>query len=392
MNVGLIPVRGGSKSIPLKNIKKIAGKPLIYYALKSACLSRYLDKVYVCTDSDEIRRTVLNFKENDIVFEKAEVIGRSPRTATDTATSLSAILEFAENYEFDNLAFIQATSPLLTENELDQGFDVFFETGADSVLSVVPQKRFIWKNNEKNFAEPQNYDFRARPRRQDFAEYYVENGAFYITARKTLLKEGNYLSGNIKAVPMNELNYFEIDEPSDWLIIEDLLLKRQEGELKQKVLEKRKIKLFLTDSDGCLTDGGMYYSEDGVELKKFHAKDGMGLRLLREKGIKTGIVTGESLQLIQNRAKKLSLDFCIMGCTDKLEAVRKICKDMEIDLDEVAYMGDDINDLELLRAVAVSASPNDAVRAVKNVVSYQCENNGGQGAVREFIDFLLLDM
>jgi N-acylneuraminate cytidylyltransferase len=81
-----------------------------------------------------------------------------------------------------------------------------------------------------------------------------------------------------------------------------------------------------------------------------------------------------------------------MGCTDKLEAVRKICKDMGIGLDEVAYMGDDINDLEHLWVVAVSASYNEAVRAVKNVVIYQCENNDGQGAVREFIDFLLLDM
>ena len=391
MNVGLIPVRGGSKSIPLKTIKEIAGKPLIYYSLKAACLSKCLDKVYVCTDSEEIRETVLNIIEKDEMFAKAEVIGRSPATATDTATSLSAIIEFAEKYEFETLAFIQATSPLLTGEELDQGFKVFFESNADSVLSVVPQKRFIWKKNEKNFAEPQNYDFRARPRRQDFSEYYVENGAFYITKRKTLLKEGNYLSGNIKMVPMNELTYFEIDEPSDWLIIEELLRKREEAKGRQRKSKKNKIKLFLSDSDGCLTDGGMYYAEDGTELKKYNAKDGMGFRLLKEKGIMTGIITGEDLQLIKNRAKKLNMDFCITGCQNKLDAVKKICTDMGIGLEDIAYIGDDLNDLELLSAVGLSASPKNAVNAVKDKVCYVCEKQGGEGAVREFIDFILKD-
>ena len=115
MNVAFIPVRGGSKSIPLKNIKPICGKPLVYWTVKAACGCKYIDRVYIATDSDKIRETVEEFKsgvESD-VFSKAEVIGRSAESASDTASTEFAMLEFASNYEFDNIVLVQATSPLL---------------------------------------------------------------------------------------------------------------------------------------------------------------------------------------------------------------------------------------------------------------------------------------
>ena len=130
---------------------------------------------------------------------------------------------------------------------------------------------------------PQNYDVYNRPRRQEFTGYLVENGAFYITSREKLLSSKNRLSGKIRAYEMDESTYFEIDEPSDWIIIEKQLLNREKKN-EQNIPE---IKMFLTDCDGCLTDGGMYYSENGDELKKFNTIDGMGFKLLHEKGIIT---------------------------------------------------------------------------------------------------------
>jgi len=113
MNVAFIPVRGGSKSIPLKNIKEINGKPLVYWTIKAACECKFIDKVYVATDSVEIKEVINRFQNQDGKFDKVCVIGRSAESATDTASTEFAMLEFAEHYEFDNIVLIQATSPLL---------------------------------------------------------------------------------------------------------------------------------------------------------------------------------------------------------------------------------------------------------------------------------------
>lgn len=151
-----------------------------------------------------------------------------------------------------------------------------------------------------------------------------------------------------------------------------------------------KIKLFATDIDGTMTDAGMYYTEDGIELKKFNFRDGMGFKLLREAGIKTAIITSEASAMVKKRADKLKVDYLSMGSWEKLDFVKNICKDLDITLDEVAYIGDDINDIELLQAVKYKACPNDAVKKVKEVEDIIIlENKGGEGAVREFIELLL---
>lgn len=227
MNVAFIPVRGGSKSIPLKNIKLMCGKPLVYWTIKAACSCQYIDVIYVATDSDKIREVVDSFKSGaeSNTFAKVQVIDRSAESASDTASTEFAMLEFARKYEFENIVLIQATSPLLSSEDLGHGFEAFNKAGTDSVLSVVRQKRFCWENNELGFAKPTNYDVFNRPRRQEFDGYLVENGAFYITSKENLIRYQNRVSGNIVAVEMNEDSFFEIDEPSDWLIIEALMKK-----------------------------------------------------------------------------------------------------------------------------------------------------------------------
>lgn len=222
MNVAFIPVRGGSKSIPLKNIKEIAGKPLVFWTVKAANDCEKIDKVYVSTDSDVIRKTVESF-----AMEKVVVIGRSKETASDTASTESAMLEFASQYQFDNIFLIQATSPLLESGDLEEGYKLFTQKDTDSVFSAVKQKRFHWAVNEEGYAYPTNYDTFHRPRRQEFEGYYVENGAFFITSKARLLESKNRISGNIRLYQMTDDSYFEIDEPSDWIIIEELLKKKQ---------------------------------------------------------------------------------------------------------------------------------------------------------------------
>ncbi len=387
MNVAFIPVRGGSKSIRLKNIRPLCGKPLVYWTVKAACECRAIDKVYIATDSDTIRDAVLSFckgSERDI-FSKAEVISRSAESASDTASTESAMLEFAQKYVFENIVLVQATSPLLTASDLDRGFDEYRESGCDSVLSVVRQKRFCWETDENGNVCPVNYDVFARPRRQDFNGFLVENGAFYITSKRSLLSSGNRVSGTVRSVEMDEASYFEIDEPDDWMVIEAIM--RKKGMSSAPDLSG--IKMLLTDCDGCLTDNGMYYSEKGDELKKFNTRDGMGLGLLRERGIITGIITSEKVDLNRRRSKKLKLDILEEGCRDKLCVVKRICKERGLTLDEVCYIGDDINDIEAVRAVGFGCCPADAMSQVIDSADYVAKTMGGRGVVREVAELIL---
>ncbi|WP_069988642.1 N-acylneuraminate cytidylyltransferase [Massilioclostridium coli] len=385
MNIALIPVRGGSKSIPMKNIKPICGKPLVYWTAKAACQCPQIDRVYISTESQEIKQVVEQFQAKEPqLFSKLEVVGRSEETATDTASTESVMLEFAQQHEFENIALVQATSPLLSSQDLTNGFQALQTDGTDSIVSVVRQKRFQWKVNN-GFALPTNYDVFQRPRRQEFEGYLVENGAFYICSREDLLRTQNRVSGKIKAVEMDEDSFFEVDEPRDWAIVEALMRKNN------PVLIRRpsNIRMFLTDCDGCLTDGGMYYSERGDELKKFNTRDGMGFGMLREKGIITGIITSEEVELNQRRADKLRLDFLESGCKDKLAAIQKRCEKYGISLEQVVYVGDDINDLEAVRTVGYGCCPSDAMPCVQQAADYIASAKGGQGVIREIVEQLL---
>ena len=376
MNVAFIPVRGGSKSIPLKNIKIFAGKPLVYWTIKAAVDCENINKVFVATDSEQIKNVILNFE-----FDKVEVIGRSKETATDTAPTESAMLEFANQHEFENICLIQATSPLLTADDLQRGFESLKE--ADSVLSVVRQKRFIWKQDSKG-AVPINYNYNTRPRRQEFDGFLVENGAFYITSRDGLLKTKCRLSGKIKTVEMPEETYFEIDEPSDWIILEHMM------KIRTKSPENKKnIKMFLTDCDGTLTDGGMYYNAEGDALKKFNTSDGVGLRLLKEQRIITGIITGESSEIVKKRGEKLGVDEILLGIQNKVETVQTLCQKYNLTMKDIAYIGDDINDVELLKLVGIAICPANAVNQVKVIADHITKKSGGEGAVREAAESLL---
>jgi N-acylneuraminate cytidylyltransferase len=154
-----------------------------------------------------------------------------------------------------------------------------------------------------------------------------------------------------------------------------------------------KIKLFLSDVDGVLTDGGMYYSENGDELKKFNTRDGMGFELLRKAGIKTGVITTENTRIVERRAKKLKLDYLCQGKREggKLEAAFDICKKENISIKEVAYIGDDINCINLLKEVGFAACPADAMESIKKICNIKVLSlKGGEGVVREFVEFLLL--
>ena len=154
----------------------------------------------------------------------------------------------------------------------------------------------------------------------------------------------------------------------------------------------KKIKLFLSDVDGVMTDAGMYYTESGDEFKKFNTHDGMGFELLRKRGIKTGIITSENTKMVSRRAQKLKVDYLYQGKKDggKLAVAKEICIKEGIQLSEVAYIGDDLNCFDLLSNVGIAACPENAVKGIKLIPEIvKISKAGGDGAVRAFVDYLI---
>jgi len=214
--VALIPLRGGSKSIPKKNIRSIAGKPLAAWVLDAAKNSLKIDTIFVSTDCHEVAEIVEGLGLG------IEIIYRPPDLATDEASTESVMLHVMSRVTFDLLVTIQATSPLLTAKNLDEAITIFNDNNLDSMLSAVRTKRFFWSDDFK----PMNYDPLCRPRRQNFTGTFMENGAFYVTKRNILERYQSRLGGNIGIYEMDEKSALEIDEPSDWDPIERLLLGR----------------------------------------------------------------------------------------------------------------------------------------------------------------------
>jgi len=152
------------------------------------------------------------------------------------------------------------------------------------------------------------------------------------------------------------------------------------------------IKLFFSDVDGTLSDSGIYYTSEGIEFKKFNMRDGMGFELLRKKGIETGIITSEKTIITELRAKKLKIDYIYQGkkFNSKLESIVSLCQSKDYNISEVAYIGDDINCFDLLSKVGIAACPLDASDEIKKIPNIKIMNkNGGKGAVREFVNYLI---
>jgi 3-deoxy-D-manno-octulosonate 8-phosphate phosphatase (KDO 8-P phosphatase) len=152
----------------------------------------------------------------------------------------------------------------------------------------------------------------------------------------------------------------------------------------------KRVRLVAMDVDGVLTDAGMYYSETGDELKKFNTRDGMGIKLLQAAGVVTAFITKEKTAIVERRGQKLAVPEVHQGVDDKLAVLTTLAKKYGLSLDQVAYIGDDVNDLEALRVVGFSAAPADAIPSVLQAVHYVCKKKGGEGAVRELADLILV--
>jgi YrbI family 3-deoxy-D-manno-octulosonate 8-phosphate phosphatase len=375
--VGFIPLRKGSKGIPNKNKRKMVGRPLFTWVLGEAIFSN-LDEIIVYTDDLEI----IDFINKEYHWtNKVKAIVRSEASASDTASTETAIIEFCESidYDFDIFCLLQATSPFTKKEDINACLEKLIGD-CDSALTVVNTHRFLWDKN----GTPINYNPKKRPRRQDFDGLLIENGAVYTITKPALKEHENRLGSQVGIVQMHEDSLLEIDSESDWIAVESLLIERQ-----KRAKKSDKIKYLVLDVDGVFTDGSITYTKDGEHTKGFDMRDGMGLEVLRQFNVEVIIMTSENSELVAKRMEKLKIEHVFLGTKDKYTLLRHIMKSKNSSLNHVVYVGDDVNDLTNICSVGWSLTPNNATDEVKYHADVVLSKNSGSGAIREACKFIM---
>ncbi|MBC6998813.1 acylneuraminate cytidylyltransferase [Cytophaga sp. FL35] len=376
--IGFIPLRKNSKGIPGKNKKKLLGRPLFTWVLTEAIFSK-LDEIYVFTDDEYIIEYInANFRWTN----KVKALKRSEENASDTASTEAAMMEFCNdhNIDFDVFCLLQATSPLTTRKDINEALDKQKLDKLDAVLSVVKTHRFIWSNEGRAL----NYDYKKRPRRQDFDGLLIENGAIYCTSKNALLKSKNRLSGQIGLIEMDEDTLTEIDSETDWLLIEQLLVNKFKTDK-----SSRRINYLILDVDGVFTDGRVHFSSEGELSKVFDMRDGMGLEILRQHGVQVIVMTSEQSEVVAKRMAKLQIEDVYLGVKDKYSLLSHLCSQRKIVPQEIAYVGDDINDWSNMLRVGWSFCPANATKTIKYHADMVLNSNSASGAIRETAEFII---
>ncbi|WP_372966197.1 cytidylyltransferase domain-containing protein [Marinobacter sp.] len=222
MNLVIIPARGGSKGLPGKNIRDLAGKPLITWTIEQALCSESPDMVVVSTDDSDIAR-ISEASGATVIARPHDISGDEASTESAVNHVIQSLAE--QGIEPDNIILLQCTSPIRSMVDIDEAFGLFRERKADSLLSVVPCHKFLWERGCDGFAVPENYQPGSRPRRQDLTNSFQENGSIYIFSLSCFQKYQSRLGGRIELYVMPEETGYEIDSLTDFEIVEALIKK-----------------------------------------------------------------------------------------------------------------------------------------------------------------------
>jgi YrbI family 3-deoxy-D-manno-octulosonate 8-phosphate phosphatase len=379
--LAIIPARGGSKGIPRKNVRSFLGSPLLAHSIRHAQQAPSVTRVVVSTDDMEIAAAARRYA--------AEVVLRPAHLSGDEAPSEAAIshvlddLQSREGYEPALVVFLQATSPLRRPGDVQAAIEMLMREGADSLFSACPAHGFVWRIHG-NQLTPLTYDYHHRPRRQDIGQDFIENGSIYVFKPWVLREQHNRLGGKIAVYQMEPLDSFQVDQPGDLELMERLAsLNRPEASR----ADLEPIRLLVLDFDGVMTDNRVLVRQDGTEAVWCHRGDGWGIGRLKEKGMMIVVISTEANPVVEARCRKLNLDF-VQGCDDKLAALKRVVEQHHLTPDQVAYVGNDLNDLECMRWVGVPIAVADAMPEIHSVARLVTVRPGGYGAVREVADWL----
>ena len=379
LTVAIIPARGGSKGVPGKNLRRVGGMPLVERAVRAASAASGVDLVVVSTDDAEIA-TVAEAAGARVVTRPAELSG-------DTASSESALVHALDALESDGIdvgvvVFVQATSPFLPSEGIAEAVAHIAEGRFDSVFSAHETYGFLWRRDADGQAVAINHDAAHRPRRQDREPHYLETGAFYAFSAAGFRRFQHRFFGLVGIVKVPERTAIEIDDEHQLAVA---------GALAPLVMTGSRpitASALVTDFDGVHTDDTATVDGDGLESVRVSREDGMGVARLRRAGIPMLVLSTEQNPVVARRGEKLRVPV-LHGVDDKAAALTAWVEQRSIRLADVAYVGNDVNDLGALGIVGWPIAVANAHPLVKAAARVVLARRGGDGAVREVIERML---
>ena len=357
--------------------------PLVAHSIEHGKRSSRVQRVFVSTDDREIASIASS--------HGAEVIWRPAELATDSASSESALrhalthLEQAEGWNPDLVVFLQCTSPIRRCGDVDRAIEKILREGADSIFSGCRNDKFVWRK-DKDGLQSVNYDYRVRPREQEFPEEYRENGSIYVFKPWVLNTLNNRLGGKITVYEMDYWSSFQIDAKEDLELCEWILKRRKQEEERESL--PHPLELVVFDFDGVFTDNKVLVSEDGVESVWCDRSDSLGMNRLQQAGVPVLVISTERNAVVGARCRKMGIE-CFQGVENKRLALEHVLGQRGIHPANVVYVGNDLNDLDCMRLVGCGIAVADATPAVMHVARIVLKEKGGHGAVREVCDLIV---
>jgi YrbI family 3-deoxy-D-manno-octulosonate 8-phosphate phosphatase len=399
--LGLIPARGGSKSLPRKNLRLLAGRPLIAHSIEAGRVSRTIERIVVSTDDEEIA-DVARRHGAEVPFL------RPPQLAEDDTPDLPvfrhALEWFDENegWQPEIIVQLRPTSPIRRPEDIDLAVEMLDDRPeADSVRSVAvplenPYKMWSVADGwltpilKSDLQEPFNMP------RQRLPDVYWQTGAIDATRRRTVMELNSMTGDRIAPLIVQSLGAVDIDTEASLDLVDGMMRTARvpwmgptsaatTGSVPS--LPSHRPKLLVLDFDGVLTDNRVWVNEAGEETAVFDRGDGMGIRLLREAGVDVLVLSTEENPIVAARCRKLRLPFQ-QGIADKRAALMEWVSGREIDLADVAYVGNDVNDLGCLQIVGLAVAVQDSHPDVRAQAHITLTRPGGSGAVREICDLI----
>lgn len=380
--VAIIPARGGSKGIKRKNLRPVGGIPLITRTVQAALAAEKVDLVIVSSDDDELLQAA--------TAAGASAVRRPAEFATDQATSESALLHAIDVLEGDGhspeiVVFLQCTSPFTTAADVNALVTALDDPAFQAALTVSPNHGFLWRRDDNGMSVGINHDeSQPRKRRQDLPPEYRENGAGYAMRIPAFKATGVRFCGPVALVETG-LPIYEIDDEEDLVIIDAMIKVQQRPKIDRAVAAR--LKALVTDFDGVHTDDNVYVGDDGRESVRCSRSDGLGVSMLREAGVELLILSKEENPVVTRRARKLRAEV-LQGIGNKVAILEDWLTAKGFTFDDIAYLGNDLNDRGCMERAALAFAPADAHESVHDV-SIPLTRNGGAGAVREACDIIL---
>lgn len=396
--LALIPARGGSKSIPHKNVRPLAGFPLIAYSIAAALQSRQVTRTLVSTDDDEIARIARGYGAEAPFLRPAELAQDNTTDYPVFTHALSWLMDH-EAYTPELVVQLRPTSPLRPPDCVDQAIQILLEhPQADSVRGVIPSGQNpykMWRLDDQGQLKPllELVDLKEayNAPRQALPQTYWQTGHIDAIRVATILNKASLSGDVIYPLLMDPRYAIDIDtlrdwQRAEWIISQGDLPMVHPGDSKRALPSQ--VDLLVFDFDGVMTDDRVWVNQEGGEAVVANRRDGLGIAMLRKLGIPMLVLSTETNPIVSARCRKLELP-AIQGVADKANALRSLLVERQLDPQHVVYLGNDVNDLPCFSlvgcAIAVADAHPDVIAQADLVLSHR----GGHGAVRELCDRIL---